>query len=1445
MNITNRLKSSLILIFGFFVFTEIIAQTSRNSNSRPSTWSSNFIRLDVGFHHAMEIRGDTLYAWGGNENGQLGDGTDTNRSAPTRVFGSGKWATVSAGGFHTLAITNRGSLYAWGYNFSGQVGNGGVNNQSKPQRIGTDSNWVSVSAGGFFSIALKANGTLWSWGSNSFGQLGDGKITNTRTKPYQVGTDKDWVYIVAGTSYAMAIKSDGSLWAWGDNRSGQLGENASLSRTKPYKIGNYSDWISVQAGEYHSSGLRSDGSLWSWGANSHGELGDGTKTMSKIPVKIGGEKWAKIFGGDSAHRTFGIKSNGTLWAWGSNIYGDLGIGKSTFGELIPVRVGTDSNWVRITTSGLFTFGQKSNGTLVAWGNNDVGQLANSTSVQEFSAIKASSVESKWSKIALGGSHTLGLKSNGTLWVWGNNDSGQLGLEMNTSKYNPMQIRSKSDWVNAASGTNHSIALKTNGTLWSWGANGLGQLGDGSKINRNYPKQIDTNKVWLNIAVGNNHNLAIAVNGKIYGWGDNTYGQLGDGTAISKSKPTLADTSSVWIAISAGAMHSAGLKMDGTIWTWGNNNVGQLGDSSLTKSIVPYNIGTGTKWTNIQCGATHTLAIKTDGSLWAWGLNDKGQIGDGTLVNKKVPVQIGTDTNWISIIAGESHSIGLKSDGTIWVWGNNAKGQLGDGTNTSKLVPTLSSSVRFLSVFAKGNQTIGIKSERETYCAVGDNQKGQLGDGTTTDRNNFTCNTHAAILPEIEITGKNKIIIDGQSVCNLSDGTDFGNVVTGTTKLSVFKIYNKGTDTLRNLSFLITGKNALNYSASFISYSRTLVAGDSTAITVGFKPAQTGLKTATITISSNDGDEGKYDFDLQGNGIAPEIDVKGNGKMISDGDSIPSNIDFTDFGETPIKKSISKTFNIVNSGTDTLRINGINLAGINKGDFSVPTFNYPIKINGGDSIPLKIDFSPTVKGLRKATIIIVSNDLNEANYDFAIQGIGTVPEILVTGNGKQIANGDITPSPLDKTDFGKSGIGKTSIQSYQIFNKGKDTLKINSILISGTQYYDFKPQINTYPLLINVGDSLTFELEFMPLSTGVRNATVTISNNDSTKFNYNFSISGIGVTPEINVLGNFNSILDGATTSAISNATDFDKAQVNKTKSNTFKIINTGSDTLIISKMDISGSNSSEFNLQSLSYPLYIKAGDSFAFVLNCTPINIGIRKASINIYSNDTDELVFDFAVQCNGVSSQIQVVGNHSTIANGDLLPSINDHTDFGSVKINDQLTYTYTVKNVGTSDLIIQAVEKSGIDTAQFSVSTLSTSSTILVNDSATFLVTFKPNAVGLKTVKIEIKNNDFNDSIFEFAIQGNGNPNTRIEVESWIGSVIKIYPNPASNFLKIEWPKEATNTVMKLLSLDGKLLINQTISESSNLELDITHLSNGIYVLELNNGGVIYTSKICIQR
>jgi alpha-tubulin suppressor-like RCC1 family protein len=344
------------------------------------------------------------------------------------------------------------------------------------------------------------------------------------------------------------------------------------------------------------------------------------------------------------------------------------------------------DWTQVSAGIGHTLALKSDKTLWSWGNNTYGQLGNNSNVNRSFPVQISSGVG-WTSVCAGADYSLGLKQDGTLWAWGRNNSGQLGDGTNIDRNTPVQVGTENTWLRVAAGCDHSLALKNDNTLWAWGLNKSGQLGDGTFIDKTTPVKIGAASDWSLIAAGYGHSLAIKNDNTLWTWGLNDHGQLGDGTFVTSNVPAPMGSENNWAALAAGYAYNLALRNDGTLWAWGDNNYGQLGDGTTDDHNTPQRIGYfDNTFTAIAATYKHSLAIKMDGSLWAWGRNNSGQLGDGTMADKMAPVQVGSGSTWALVATGFYHTGAIKTGGTLWTWGYNASGQLGDKTLDTRTTP---------------------------------------------------------------------------------------------------------------------------------------------------------------------------------------------------------------------------------------------------------------------------------------------------------------------------------------------------------------------------------------------------------------------------------------------------------------------------------------------------------------------------------------------------------------------------------------------------------------------------------------------------------------------------------------------------------------------------------------------------------------------------------------
>ncbi|MBC5836277.1 T9SS type A sorting domain-containing protein [Flavobacterium sp. F372] len=314
---------------------------------------------------------------------------------------------------------------------------------------------------------------------------------------------------------------------------------------------------------------------------------------------------------------------------------------------------------------------KTDGTLWGWGSNSTFAL--NTTFNTFEAPMQLGIDTNWQKTRSGTNNVFAIKTNGTLWGRGENTRGSLGIGTAAIySSNLVQIGTAS-WKEISSASEHSIGIQTNGTLWAWGRNDYNQVGNNTCCNDVLaPVQISTDTDWASIDTSIwGYTMALKTNGTLWGWGMNQ-GAFGDSGTTSLPVPTQLSTDTDWAEISTLGVQILMLKTNGTLWVFGNGASGELGlGAGVPTTFVPLQLGTAT-WKSIGGGFFTSFAIKTDDTLWAWGLNDHitGILGLGDTTNRNVPTQIGTDANWAKVICGADHTIAIKNDGTAYAWGLN-------------------------------------------------------------------------------------------------------------------------------------------------------------------------------------------------------------------------------------------------------------------------------------------------------------------------------------------------------------------------------------------------------------------------------------------------------------------------------------------------------------------------------------------------------------------------------------------------------------------------------------------------------------------------------------------------------------------------------------------------------------------------------------------------------
>ena len=801
--------------------TVIISAVWLISNFSVNALAIRIVKVSNGSYHSFGLTSDgRIYAWGRNTSGELGIGTTLARSnVPIAVKTTGTPMNgkvvkqVEGGGryegSHSIALASDGTVYTWGLNQYGQLGNNTTTNSRSPiavQAAGTPmagKTIVQIAAGADHSLALDSDGALYAWGSNAYGQLGNGTTTNSSV-PVAVkiaGTPlagKTIIQIVAGANHNMVLTSDGAVYTWGWNYHGQLGNNTKTNSNTIVAVQTIGTplagkkIVKIAAGQGHSLALTDDGRVYTWGRNDTGQLGNNATTDAMLPVAVtvtgtpmNNKTIIEIASG--ARHSLAIDSSGKVYAWGHNGSGQLG-NNSTVNALTPVAVQApaDKNIIQVSGSGWLGASSSaltSNGTVYSWGRDFDGQLGDGTNndsyvpvITTINLVDTPSIPTH--VMAKPGDTTATISWQAPIVSDGQNITGYV------LQY---QVIGASSWTTVnvvAAATSHTTTGLTNdqtyrirlaakitaGTgdfsnvvLVTPHANpaitnvspAIGPIAGGQNVTITGTNFVLKNKKIMQTVNGNGYSLALSADGTVYAWGRNEYGQLGNGvTATNSPIPVAVKTTGTSMdgktimQVAAGATHSLALATDGTIYAWGKNEYGQLGNDSTINSPVPVAVKTtgtpmdGKKIIQIHAGYEHSLALASDGTVYTWGRNNYGQLGKNDATDAHIPAAVRTlgtpmaGKIIVQLAAGNSQSIALASDGTVYTWGWNQHGQLGNGTTMNSRIPVAVVTAgtplagKTISQIAAGNAHALAMTDDGTMYAWGWNQHGQLGNNST-------------------------------------------------------------------------------------------------------------------------------------------------------------------------------------------------------------------------------------------------------------------------------------------------------------------------------------------------------------------------------------------------------------------------------------------------------------------------------------------------------------------------------------------------------------------------------------------------------------------------------------------------------------------------------------------------------------------------------------------
>jgi cysteine-rich repeat protein len=738
------------------------------------------VQLAGGYYHHCAVREDkTLWCWGLGGHGQLGDGTWVDANRPVQVEGLTDVVDVTAQHYGTCAVKGDGSVWCWGYGHWGNLGNGERNYKGRPERVKDINNAVQVTGGVHHACALLGgSGQIKCWGYNIYRQVANTEVDREFHSEPVVVVNIDKVDEVRAGGYTTCARKNGNVLCWGRNEHGAVGNGAMAHHaTGPLEVVGLGSVANLSNGYHHFCARKTDKTVWCWGYNGHGQLGDGTLTHRSAPVRVRGISDAvNIGGGGTGYASCAAQSDATMWCWGHGSSGRLGNGSDywTFPtpqlvlNVSPPRCGDsvlqdgedcdDGNANEFDDcrnscefaacgDGVIHAGEEQcddgneiNGDacrndciLGTCGNGDVDDdedCDDGNNNNDDYCPNDCKVALPFASI---GEHSLCFARNGRVWCSGYGENGALGNGANEDSMVPVPVSNLTDVVAMGSGADHHCAVKEDGSVWCWGWGGLGQLGTGEAVSSNVPVEVTGLGNIIDVAAVSGSTCALDASRTVSCWGRGNSGQLGNGTWDSQVVPVSVYGLSGVLELTAGNDHFCARIDSGQVKCWGHGGYGQLSSNEDARSSTnaPRFVDDIDDAVEVSAYGYGTCIRRETGRVRCWGYNWHGQAGTDTEGARKLTGETVHDLyDATALIGGRYHNCAMRRSGGVVCWGGNWTGMLGDGTRTERHEPvSVVNLTDVASIYSSGvgYSSCAVKTDGTIWC-WGHNRDGKLGVG---------------------------------------------------------------------------------------------------------------------------------------------------------------------------------------------------------------------------------------------------------------------------------------------------------------------------------------------------------------------------------------------------------------------------------------------------------------------------------------------------------------------------------------------------------------------------------------------------------------------------------------------------------------------------------------------------------------------------------------------